>query len=141
MGLFGMLFDRSARNAGASQARGHLRHPLTDEATLTVFETADVAIVKIVDLSVAGARVRGALDLAPGDSVALTLRVADSVELQLCARVAHSAPSSERADVAEFGLAFNSTHFADRKLVARYIRQRAIDTLIEQNVPVGAGAD
>jgi PilZ domain-containing protein len=141
MGLFGMLFDRNARNASASQARGHLRHPLTDDATLTVFDTADVAMVRIVDLSVAGARVRGALDLTAGDAVALTLRVADNVELQLSARVAHAAPSSERADVAEFGLAFNSTHFADRKLVARYIRQRAIDGLIEQNVPVGAGAD
>ncbi|HLJ83729.1 MAG TPA: PilZ domain-containing protein [Candidatus Eremiobacteraceae bacterium] len=141
MGLFGMLFDRTARNAGASQARGHLRHPLADEATLTIFDTADVAVVQIVDLSVAGARVRGSLDLSAGDAVALTLRVADNVELQLSARVAHVAPSSDRTQVAEFGLAFNSAHFADRKLVARYIRQRAIDTLLEQNVPVGAGAD
>ncbi len=141
MGLFGMLFDRSARNASASQARAHLRHALTDEARLTVFDTGDVAVVRIVDLSVAGARVRGALDLAPGDPVALTLRVADNVELQLSARVAHAAATADQHDDADFGLAFNSAHFADRKLVARYIRHRAIASLIEQPVPVGAAAD
>ena len=141
MGLFGMLFDRVAKGGGASQARAHLRHSLSDDAVLTVFDTADVAVVQIVDISVAGARVRGALDLAHGDAVALTLRVADNVELQLSARVAHTVASASADGDAEFGLAFNSTHYADRKLVARYIRQRAIAALSEHQIPVGAGAD
>ena len=141
MGLFGILFDKVGKSGGASQARAHLRHLLNDEAMLTAFETGDIDSVRIVDISVAGARVRGELDLTPGDAVALTLRVADNVELQLSARVAHTLSSAGSDGVTEYGLAFNSAHYADRKLVARYIRSRAAATFAEQQVPVGAAAD
>lgn len=134
MGLTGILFAWSAKAAQASRERAHLRHPMADTSTLTSISTGEQAPVRLVDLSVAGARIQTTASIRPGDQICLSLRVADGTELQLSALVVHTLYADDTSG-AEFGLRFHSTHVADRRLLLQYIERRA------RRAAVGAAAD
>lgn len=134
MGLTGILFAWSAKSAQASRERVHLRHPMGDVSTLTTIATGEQAPVRLVDLSVGGARVQTTAFIKPGDQICLLLRVADGTELQLSAQVVHTLYAYDQAG-AEFGVRFNSTHAADRRLVSQYIHRLA------SRIAAGVAAD
>jgi hypothetical protein len=134
VGLTGILFAWSAKAAQASRERAHLRHPMADTSTLTSIATGEQAPVRLVDLSVAGARIQTTASIRPGDQICLSLRVADGTELQLSALVVHTLYADDTSG-AEFGLRFHSTHVADRRLLLQYIDRRA------RHAAVGAAAD
>src|SRR5579859_3790826 len=95
VGLTGILFAWSAKAAQASRERVHLRHPMGDVSTLTSISTGEQAPVRLVDLSVGGARIQTVASIKPGDQICLLLRVADNTELQLSAQVVHTLYRSE----------------------------------------------
>jgi c-di-GMP-binding flagellar brake protein YcgR len=134
VGLTGILFAWSAKSAQASRERVHLRHPMGDASMLTSIATGEQAPVRLVNLSVGGARIQTTAGIKPGDQICLLLRVADGTELQLSAQVVHTLYADDQAG-AEFGVRFNSTHAADRRLVSQYIHRLA------DRVAVGAAAD
>lgn len=123
MGLTGILFAWSARAAQASRERAHLRHPMADTSTLTSIATGEQAPVRLVDLSLGGARIQTTATIKPGDQICLSLRVANGTELQLSARVVHVLYADDSSG-AEFGVRFHSTHTADRRLVSQYINRQ-----------------
>ena len=134
MGLTGILFAWSARASQASRERAHVRHTMSDTSTLTSIATGELAPVRLVDLSVGGARIQTTAAIKPGDQICLSLRVANGTELQLSARVVHTLYADDRSG-AEFGVRFHSTHSADRRLVSEYISRQA------RLVTAGAAAD
>jgi c-di-GMP-binding flagellar brake protein YcgR len=134
MGLTGILFAWSAKAAQASRERVHLRHPMGDVSSLTTIATGEQAPVRLVDLSVGGARIQTTAPIKPGDQICLLLRVADNTELQLSAQVVHTLYQDDQTG-AEFGVRFNSTHTADRRLVSQYIHR------LTSRIAVGAAAD
>jgi hypothetical protein len=134
VGLTGILFAWSAKAAQASRERAHLRRSIADTSTLSSIATGEQAHVRLVDLSVAGARIQTTAQIKPGDLICLSLRVADGAELQLSARVIHTLYADDTSG-AEFGVRFHSTHAADRRLVSQYIDRLA------PRVAVGAAAD
>ncbi|HEY7980491.1 MAG TPA: PilZ domain-containing protein [Candidatus Eremiobacteraceae bacterium] len=132
--MTGILFAWSAKSAQASRERIHLRHPMGDASMLTSIATGEQAPVRLVNLSVGGARIQTTAGIKPGDQICLLLRVADGTELQLSAQVVHTLYADDQ-NGAEFGVRFNSTHAADRRLVSQYIHRLA------NRVAVGAAAD
>ena len=134
MGLTGILFAWSAKAAQASRERAHLRHRMADTSTLTSIATGEQAPVRLVDLSVGGARVQTSAAIKPGDLICLLLRVADGTVLQLSGRVVHTLYADD-AQGAEFGVRFHSTHTADRRLVSQYISRQS------RRIAVGVAGD
>lgn len=134
MGLTGILFAWSAKAAQASRERAHLRRSMADTSMLTSITTGELAPVRLVDLSLGGARIQTTAQIQPGDQICLSLRVANGTELQLSALVVHTLYADDSSG-AEFGVRFHSTHVADRRLVSQYIERRA------RRVAVGAAAD
>jgi len=124
VGLTGILFAWSAKAAQASRERAHLRRSMADTSVLTSISTGQLAPVRLVDLSVSGARIQTTAQIKPGDEICLSLRVANGTELQLSALVIHTLYTYD-ASGAEFGVRFHSTHAADRRLLSQYIERQA----------------
>ena len=124
MGLTGILFAWSAKAAQASRERAHLRRSMADTSVLTCISTGELAPVRLVDLSVSGARIQTTAQIKPGDEICLSLRVANGTELQLSALLIHTL-YTYYASGAEFCVRFHSTHAADRRLLSLYIERQA----------------